>query len=210
MDFNLLLYFAYLLSIVTIYYFIYTNNFIYLLIGILFFCYFFILQTKHKKWFLVYWIIIFILLTIIYYYWTSSKFIEDEEINDIGTVVKSKTNYIIVKLNNTKFYIQSRNNNFIVGMKVNISGTINNVVSNANYYKFDFKEYLAQDFIRYGIKITALNKINHFNLRFANYKILNLQTAPELVKILFLNNYESSGPIIKGLNNIGLKFLINF
>lgn len=210
LHFKPLLYFVYLLSILTIYYFIYTDNLIYLFISILLLYYFFILQTKNKKWFLSYWIFVVILLTLIYYYWNSNEYIDGEELNDIGKVIKSKTNYIIVKVNNTKFYIQNRNHNFIVGLKVKISGKVNYLTSNVNYYQFDFKEYLAQDFIKYEINPTFLEKSDGFNLRVVIYKILNLETAPELVKILFLNNYESTDFIIKGLNNLGLKFLINF
>ncbi|WP_199787950.1 ComEC/Rec2 family competence protein [Mesoplasma florum] len=160
--------------------------------------------------FVITWIVIVIIMLLIYQYWNSNSFEEEQEIVGKAKILKCKTNYIIVKINKTKFYIQANKNNYVVGMKLNIKGKVNQINSISNYYEFDFKEYLSKDNIRYQIKASNLEILNNFNIRVLIYKHFNLNNAHLLINVLFLNKYDSSNLMVSELNQLGLKYLINF
>ncbi|WP_167373326.1 MBL fold metallo-hydrolase [Mesoplasma tabanidae] len=167
-------------------------------------------QEKYKKYFLIAWILIFISLLLIYLYWNSDSFKNEQEIIGKGKIIKCKTNYIIVKIQNTKFYIQANKNNYVVGMKVHINGKVSYINSTANYYQFDFKDYLKKEYVNFQIKVSSIKEVNNFNLRVLIYKVFKLNEAHELIKTLFLNRYDSSDLVASNFNDLGLIFLLNF
>ncbi|WP_164704236.1 MBL fold metallo-hydrolase [Mesoplasma coleopterae] len=210
LHFKSISYFAFLISLVTIYNFIYSKEVIYLLLTIVLLIYFFYTQEKYRKAFIAFWIISALILLLIYLYWNSNTFQQDQVIEEQGRVIKCKTNYIIVKIKNSKFYVQATQNNYVVGMKIKITGNVSEINSTANYYQFDFKDYLMKDYVRYQLKVSNVEQLNNFNIRVVFYKLFKLDNAHALINILFLNKQDSSDLLISNLNNLGLKFLINF
>ncbi|ASZ09135.1 MBL fold metallo-hydrolase [Mesoplasma chauliocola] len=208
--FKPLVYFYYLLSIAFIYYFIYSNNFLWIIISVLLLTLFLFTKKEYKKSYTILWFIFFILVYINNAYWTSEKIELGSNVEQLAKVIKIKQNYIILKINHTKFYIQSVNNQLVEGQKVLIKGEIQKFIFHSNYYQFNFKEFLSKDFINYQIKVTNMEVVDNKNLRVFLFNIFNLNQKHELFKLFFLNKFNSDDLLVQGLNDISLKYLINF
>ncbi|ATZ18767.1 competence protein ComEC [Williamsoniiplasma somnilux] len=124
------------------------------------------------------------------------------------TAIKSTNSYLIVKYNNTYFYLNIFNNTHIVGQKFNISGTIGAIDSKQNFFNFDFQNYLWTQNIHQQVIDYKIDAIETNNIIFLFNKYIVKKFNNELIQKFIFHNYLP-GDLKNTFNSLGISYLLN-
>ncbi|WP_280123376.1 MBL fold metallo-hydrolase [[Acholeplasma] multilocale] len=124
--------------------------------------------------------------------------------------MKSTKSYIIVRINRQDFYISIYQNSYLQYQKILVSGEVESIVGNGNYYSFDFMGYLKNNNVNYQIKKPNIRILPTTGMRYLFWKWINGIDVNDSIKLFLLNDKSKDILINQELNNLGIGFLTNF
>ncbi|PPE04524.1 competence protein ComEC [Entomoplasma ellychniae] len=185
--------------------FIFNNSFYFLVIWIVTFIgYLTIGENKIKSLFvfLLPVFIFFILFKI-----KSVSYADNTKIEGIGKIKQVKDSYIVIGWNSFDFYLSKpKVVDLKIGDQFKFDGVVKKLVSNSNYYEFDFVKFLNKKFVFYELKVSDIKKVESKNLKTVIFWLFNRVSFSDLTRFFWLPEKFKS----KELNNLLIKNNISY
>ncbi|WP_157806940.1 ComEC/Rec2 family competence protein [Spiroplasma floricola] len=96
--------------------------------------------------------------------------------------------------------------NVSVGEYISLTGNLENINVNGNFWELDFNSYLLNRNVKYKIIDSSIRKLNFYSIQYFLFKIIN--SSNNLSKLLLFQQ-KTDDPIYNNLNSYSLGYLIN-